>query len=250
MKFKKKLPYILAVVFWLAVWQATAMIVDKELLLPSVVTTVAELFRLLQTSGFYISLLTSILRIGAGFLLGVLTGVMLASVSYLSKVGRALTVPLISVMKATPVASVIIILLVWLSRQTVPAVATMLIVVPIVAQNVYTGFTSVDKQLLEMADAFHMSGKNKIFKLYIPSALPYFSTSATVGIGMAWKAGVAAEVICNPAFGLGADLYESKIYLETSKTFAVTLAVIAVSAAFEVIFKAIFKKRRRGDVKA
>ena len=147
MKFKKKLPYILAVVFWLAVWQATAMIVDKELLLPSVVTTVAELFRLLQTSGFYISLLTSILRIGAGFLLGVLAGVMLASVSYLSKVGRALTVPLISVMKATPVASVIIILLVWLSRQTVPAVATMLIVVPIVAQVLPRSINSSSKWL-------------------------------------------------------------------------------------------------------
>ena len=226
MKFKKKLPYILAVVFWLAVWQAAAMIVNKEIVLPSVIS------------------------IGAGFLCGVLVGVALASLSYVSKVGHALTVPLISVMKATPVASIIIILLVWLSRQTVPAVATMLIVIPIVAHNVYTGFTSVDKQLLEMAEAFKMSRKNRIFKLYIPSAMPYFSTSATVGIGMAWKAGVAAEVICNPQYGLGADLYESKIYLQTSKTFAITLAVIAVSAAFELLFKTVFKKRRSADVKA
>lgn len=250
MKFKKKLPYILAVVFWLAVWQVAAMMVNKEIVLPSVLSTVAALFELMKTADFYISVLTSVLRISAGFAAGVLIGVILASFSYASKTGRALTVPLITVMKATPVASIIIILLVWLSRQTVPTVATMLIVIPIVAQNIYTGLTSVDKQLLEMSKAFNMSRKNRILRLFIPSAMPYFSTSATVGIGMAWKAGVAAEVICNPKFGLGADLYESKIYLETSKTFAITLAVIAVSAAFELLFKTVFKKRRRADVKA
>ena len=250
MKFKKKLPYILAVIFFIAVWQVTAMIVDKEIILPSVISTVSALIGLLKTPDFYISVLTSILRISAGFASGVLIGILLAAFSYSTKIGKALTDPLISVMKATPVASIIIILLVWLSRQAVPAAATMLIVIPIVAQNIYTGLVSVDKKLLEMADAFKMSRKNKIFKLFIPSAMPYFSTSATVGIGMAWKAGVAAEVICNPKFGLGADLYESKIYLETPKTFAVTLVVIAISVVFEIVFKRIFKKRRGANDKA
>ena len=67
---------------------------------------------------------------------------------------------------------------------------------------------------------------------------------------MAWKAGVAAEVICNPTWGFGAVLYESKTSLDMPKMFAVTLAVIAVSALFELIFKIIFKKRRRANDKA
>ena len=250
MKFKNKLPYMIAVVFWLAVWQAAAMIINKEIVLPSVVSTVSALFSLMKTAEFYTSVLTSVLRICAGFGAGVLTGILLAALSYVSKIGKALTVPIITVMKATPVASITIILFFWLSRQAVPAFATMLIVIPVIAHNVYTGFTSVDKQLLEMAKAFKMSRKNRILKLFIPSAMPYFSASATVGIGMAWKAGVAAEVICNPKWGFGAVLYESKTSLDMPKMFAVTLAVIAVSALFELIFKIIFKKRRRANDKA
>lgn len=245
----KYLRALLAAAFWLAVWQTAAMIVGKEILLPSVVSVCKALFTLLSEGSFYAHVGLSVLRVAGGFAAGVVFGVVFAVLSGVSKTADALLAPLLVVMKATPVASIIIILLVWLNRNSVPAAATVFVVLPLVAYNVYTGIKQTDGGLLEMSRAFHMSVKNRVAKLYIPSVLPYFASASATGIGMAWKAGVAAEVICNPEYGIGSCLYDSKIYLETDKMFAWTAVVVGISALFEALFKLLIRrgKRRRGD---
>ena len=47
--------------------------------------------------------------------------------------------------------------------------------------------------------------------------------------GMAWKSGIAAEVIGQTAGTLGNELYRAKIYLETDKVLAVTLTAVALA---------------------
>ena len=48
---------------------------------------------------------------------------------------------------------------------------------------------------------------------------------------MAFKSGIAAEVIGVPDFSIGANLYEAKIYLDTASLFAWTLAAGAACAS-------------------
>ena len=53
---------------------------------------------------------------------------------------------------------------------------------------------------------------------------------------MAWKAGVAAEVLGMVSGTIGRQLYDAKIYLETPKLFAWTAVVILLSVGMERLF--------------
>ncbi len=219
--------------FWLALWQLAHAVTGRSVLLPSPAETVRALFRLCQTGVLLPAVGTSLLRMAIGYLLGALGGILLAVGTAASGLLRSLLHPLMVIMKTTPVASFIILAVVWLRTGSVPSFTIALIVAPIFWSNVYTGITSADRQLLEMARMYKFSRRTMLTKLYIPQVYPYFYSAVTVGIGMAWKAGVAAEVICNPGNSIGGGLYESKIYLETDTMFAWTLTVIILSIILE-----------------
>jgi len=230
---KTTLRYIVIVLIWLALWQGLHMLVSKSILLPSPAETIDALVRLSDNGELWTSVGNSLLRIMSGYLLGMVGGCLMAVITSTSRLLRDFFHPLMVITKTTPVASFIILAVVWLKSANVPAFTVALIVAPIFWSNVYTGISATDRNLLEMAKMYRFSRRALVTKLYIPSVMPYFHSAMTVGIGMAWKAGVAAEVICNPGNAIGSGLYESKIYLETDTMFAWTVMVIILSIILE-----------------
>ena len=229
----KALRTLLIAAAWLAVWQLAHMAVGKTVLLPSPCQTLDSMITLAFTGEFWNAVGSSLLRIMLGFIIGMTAGCLLASLSAVSPLLRDFFKPLMVVVKTTPVASFIILAVVWFKTGSVPAFTVSLIVAPIFWSNVYSGITNTDPKLLEMAKMYRFSRSAMLTKLYIPSVMPYFYSAVTVGIGMAWKSGIAAEVICNPKGSIGSGLYESKIYLETETMFAWTVAVIILSVLLE-----------------
>lgn len=157
---------------------------------------------------------------------------------------RQLFAPLLGAIKATPVASFTLLALVWLKTGLVPAFMAFLMVLPIVWSNVEQGMRQTDVRLLEMARVYGFSCRSKTLKLvYVPSVAPYFLSAFTTAMGMAWKAGVAAEVISQPNNSLGRMLYQAKIYLETPELLAWTVVVVALSVALEKGFVGVAAAR-------
>ena len=150
--------------------------------------------------------------------------------------------PLLTVVRSTPVASFIILALVWIKRDNVAIFIAFLMVLPILWGNVSRGIAECDRDLLEMAHVFRFSKKDMLRKVYLPSVRPYFFAGCSTALGLSWKAGVAAEVLSLPRHALGSELYYSKIYLETPTLFAVTLVVILLSVVLEFILRLILKK--------
>ena len=147
--------------------------------------------------------------------------------------------PVISLVKAAPVVSFIILTLVWLKSGTVPAFISFLMVFPVVWTNVSEGIRRTDKKLLEMAKIFDFGRIKTVKNIYIPSVLPFFKTACVTGLSLAWKSGIAAEVICTPQLSIGKQLYNSKIYLETPELFAWTAVVVILSGIVEKLFVAV-----------
>ena len=114
-------------------------------------------------------------------------------------------------------------------------------VFPIVFSNVYQGIKNVDTSLLEMCKVYSISRKTTVKALYIPSVLPYFTSSLISSIGLGWKAGIAAEVLCTPLNSIGKAIFESKIYFEYVDLFAWTAMVILLSIIFEVVVTKLLK---------
>ena len=142
---------------------------------------------------------------------------------------------MLSVVKARPVAQFTPLARVWLRVSNVPIFTAVLIVMPIAYSNVFSGLSALDRDLLEMADAFLMRAFARLKHLYFPALLPYLRAAVATGMGMAWKSGVAAAVICVPKYSLGSIMYRAKIYLETPELLAATVAVILLSMSLEKI---------------
>lgn len=231
-----------AALFWLALWQMAAMAVGKELLLPAPTAVLARLAGLVVQGDFWVFTAYTMLRIMVGFLAAVAVGVLLAVATHCSALADALLRPLLSIVRVTPVASFILLALVWMRTGVVPAFCTFLMVLPGVWANVSAGINNVDTQLLEMARVYRLGSWATLKRIYIPSVMPYFIAAFNNGLGLGWKAGIAAEVICRPESSIGIQMYYSKLYLETIDLFAWTAVVIAISIVLERLFASLGRR--------
>jgi NitT/TauT family transport system permease protein len=224
---------LFVVIFWIIVWEILSRIINEELFLPSFRSVILTVFELSKSQGFWISIVNSFVRIIAGFFLGLVMGALLAAISYKSKVIYELISPLLKMIKATPVASFIILALVWISSVNLSVLIAFLMVLPVSFSNILHGLNSTDVKLLEMAHVFRVGRWKRIKAIYFPAVVPFAISAISIGLGFGFKSGIAAEVIGRPANSIGVNLYEAKLYLMIKELFAWTLVIVFISVLFE-----------------
>lgn len=222
-----------AVVFWLVVWQLVSFELNSELLLVSPIKVIIRLGQLMVTLVFWKSVLFTLSRIVLGFFMAAVSGCVLAAVASRYRRVRELLAPLMVTIKSVPVASFIILALIWFSSRNLSVLISYLMVLPVIYTNMLNGIQSVDRQLLEMAQVFRISGLRTVRTIYLQHLLPFLYSACSVALGLSWKAGVAAEVIGIPKGSIGECLQQAKIYLDTPDLFAWTLVIVILSLVFE-----------------
>lgn len=232
-------------VFWIGIWFLAAELIGRELILPTPFRVLQRLGQLLLTGDFWSKTGMTLLRIVAGFLLGTVLGIVFAVLSALSEPAQAVISPLIRILRATPVASFIILVMLWVGYSFVPIVISAMIVMPVLYLNVYHGIEATDAALLEYAKAYRLSRFKTVTDIYIPSIRPFFVSAAVTSMGLAWKSGVAAEVLARPVKAIGSEIYFSKIYIETADLFAWTVVVIVLSLILEKVITYIISRKDR-----
>lgn len=235
----------LAVLLWLIVWHSAAVRLGKPLLLPTPLAVVKRLGELIVTSDFWRYTLRSLLRVLGGILLGVGTAVIVSALTAAFRPAELLFSPLITVIKSTPVASFIILAMLWISDDILPVFISFLMVFPVVWANLHTALRSIPRPYHDLAQVYRLPLFRRIRRIYAPSALPYFLSACRSSLGLAWKAGIAAEVLALPALSIGKQLNESKLYLETTDLFAWTVVVIVLSLMLELCAKLLFRRLQK-----
>ena len=233
-------------VFWLALWQLLAVLVSNKVLIVGPYETLRALVAMLPTAAFWRAVLGSLLRITAGFCLGSLLGVLLAFCAYASPLFRALFSPFVSVLKAVPVVSFVILVLIWAGSAMLSLFVTVVVVLPILYINTLEGLLATDNKLLELAQVYRMPFPAKLRGIYLPQLRPHIVGAAELACGMAWKSGVAAEVIGQPLGSLGNELYRAKIYLETDRVLAVTVVTVFLSWLLSKALKLALRRWKGG----
>ena len=226
---------LLVLVFWFLVWLLIARYVGRELLFPSPWTVCQKIFSLSITADFWLIVGRSIFRVLLGILLAVVVGITLALLTSRFSLLHKLFYPLISVVKATPVASFIILALLWLGSSILPVFIAMLIVLPIIWSAISDGIAALDKQLFDVCRIFAFPFGKRLRLFYLPTIMPYFLSACKTSVGMAWKAGVAAEVLAVSPVSIGKQLSDAKLYLETEELFAWTAVVVLLSLIIEKV---------------
>lgn len=224
---------LLVVAFWVGVWQVAALVVDQEILLASPAGVLDRLVSLVVTADFWGTVWHSFARITAGFALAAVVGTLGAAAAAASRLVDAVVTPMITAVRSTPVVSFIILVLIWIDSARLALVISFLMVAPIMYTNVLEGIRHRDRALLDVAVVFRVSFLRRLPAIDVPAVLPFFIAACQIGVGLAWKSGVAAEVIGLPDGSIGERLYQAKLFLSSADLFAWTAVIIAISICFE-----------------
>ena len=219
--------------FWLAVWVLMAGFVAQPLILPGPGAVVVALLRLVCDADAWAILAGSGARILGGLALAAVCGGLLAGISSRSRAFARLVAPALSFVKATPVACVVVLLLIWLGSARVSIAAVFLMALPGVYFSLVEGLTQVDKPLEQMFRLHGVRGWRLFCAHTWREVLPFVLSCARAVIGMSWKAGVAAELIGMAAGTVGERIYQAKLLIETADLLAWTVLVVAASWACE-----------------
>jgi NitT/TauT family transport system permease protein len=167
-------------------------------------------------------------RIVVGFGGAVGVAVVLALLAFLSAVARGVVRDVLTVLNSTSVFVWIVVSIIWFGLSNwAPIFTTFMITLPVVASNLVEGVASVDRRLLEMGDAYRLSGRRKFTAIVVPSTLPYLVAGMKVGFGLALKVSVVAEIF-GVTSGIGYVMNYSREILATQMVFAWALVMIAV----------------------
>ena len=230
------------IAFWLLIWQTGASVINNQILLVSPLNALRALTVLAVSFDFWGSIWFSFARISLGFLIAFLIGLITGTLAYWKPLIDEFLAPPIHFMKSIPVASFVILALIWTGSENLSVFISFIVVYPMIHVNTLGGLQSADPKLLEMAKVFRVPIWRQAVSIYRVALYPYLASAMKTALGMGFKSGIAAEVIGVPEGSIGEGLYMSKIYLSTAELFAWTAVIICVSILFEKVFLFLLKK--------
>lgn len=240
--FPKFLRIIGILLFWISVWYIVAVFIGKEIFLPFPHTVLERFLVLCKTAEFWTTTTISLWRIIRGFFYGVVLGFLIALLTHNVPVVNAIISPFLRTVRAVPVVSFILLAFLWLDNDAIPIFIALLMVVPIIWENISAGLGALDKGLIEMAKVYKIPQRKTFIKIILPQLSPYFFSGALTSLGLAWKSGIAAEVISYPTVAIGKAMNNAKTTLDTAEVLVWTLVVVVLSLVFEFVIKLLFKR--------
>lgn len=238
---KKIIPFLMSCIFWLFLFQALSMMIDRAYILPSPSQIFQAWVLLVQTREFYFSVLATMSRVVLGILLCFIFGTLSVFCAYLFPIVRRQLDGLAAILKSTPVMAVILYVVLWMPSSKVPIFVCFLMCYPVVYTNMLSGLDSINQDYLEMCKVYHVGWKQKMIKFYYPGIKPHIRSALSLISGLSWKTVVAGEVISIPHYSVGYHLMDSKIYFETAEMFAWITTIVVLSVCFEKVIKVILR---------
>lgn len=245
-KLKNILGKTLAVLFALSLWQIAAMVVDLKIVLVTPLEVIERMGSIWKDDGFFESLWFTFRHIAAGFFIALILGTVFAVLAGRHAWIETLLWPFMVTVKTVPVASFVVICLIWLKTESLSVFISFLIVLPVVYGNILEGIKSEDRAMTELADVYSFPFVKRCAYVHLPQLKPFILAACSTSLGMAWKAGVAAEIIGTPTGSVGKQLYYAKIYLDTDDLLCWTLVIVIVSVVFEKLFMLLLRKAYAG----
>jgi len=236
---------VLIVLFWEGAGRA-GMISATFLPKPSAIFEV--LIELLSSGELLHHLGVSMVRVAEGFIIGATLGVLVGIQMALVKNLRTAVSLIFGLLRPVPVIAWIPLLILWMgidegSKITVIAIGSFWTVLV----NVVEGIRSVDKKYLEVATILEKNRKTLITKVILPAALPAIFTGVRVGIDVAWRSVVAAELIAASS-GIGYMIMYAR---ELSQIDVVLIGVLSIGVTgiiIEQLLKILEKRLLRWNI--
>lgn len=239
---KKTASVISVILFWISVWWIISLLVNDSYLLPSPKDTTIALIELFSQKFFYTVVFLSLIRVLAGLIFGIVAGTLLAFCCNKLLILRSLVTPIISILKAMPVATFILLLWITLRGSALTVFIGFIMVMPIIFQNVLAGLDSIDKELIEVTRVFKFTLSKKLKILVFPSLRSYLFPAIITSVGLAFKSQIAAEIIAYTKNSIGQYIYDANYGLNTDVVFAWAVVIVSFSITLEAACRLLLRR--------
>ncbi|MDE6242077.1 MAG: ABC transporter permease subunit [Anaeroplasmataceae bacterium] len=234
--------YPLAVILLiLLIWYVACWWIGVDLILPTPAQSFLNLGELIKDSNFWISLGWTYLRCIEGFLIAFIIALFCSVLAYAYKEIEKFLNPFMAIVRAVPTMAILLILIIMISPSQTPIVIAGIVICPTLYQAFLSGFHQIDKKLIEMANVYHVSKKNQILKLYIPSMKPVILENTATAFSLNIKLVIAAEALAQTRNSIGKLMQFAKVNIEVEKLFALTIVAIVLSMISEAILHLLKK---------
>jgi NitT/TauT family transport system permease protein len=234
-----------SIAFLLLAWKLAAEAVRAEILLPPPERVFLRFLSLALSGPFWSAVLATVIRTFAGFSVSLVPAVFLGYWAGRRESVALFLSPAVTVIRSTPVLSVILLALIWFANDAVPVFVAVLMAFPVMYGNIVEGVRGTDPRLLEMARVYRVPRPAVFSRVYLPSLFPFMISGASTALALTWKVVVAAEVLSQPVRAIGSGMQTAKVELETADVFAWTLTALLLSAATEAAFSLWMKRWKR-----
>jgi NitT/TauT family transport system permease protein len=211
----------IALVLAIAAWQLAGSIgLVNSLFLPTPVAIVRAIYQLALSGALWQHLSYSIMRIGAGWVLGTVAGVIVGFAIGLSSLARGVGITFISALFPIPKIALLPLLILWLGIGEEPKIATIALGVFFsTAISVYSGVDAVPRNLIRMAQSFNVPFHAIVRRVIWPGALPSILAGFRITASVALLLVVSAEMI-GAEFGIGAFVLQAGNLMQTDQLLA------------------------------
>lgn len=191
------------VVIILVFWEFAAQIGIVDPFIVSSPVRIAETFFMMLKSGLVIHILYTVGETLAGFLIGVLLGLVIAVALWFSDFANRVFAPYLVVLNSLPKIALGPVIIVWAGAGA-GAIITMAVAISLIVtvMELSHGFYSTDVNLLITVKSFGATKWESFKKIVMPYNIPVFFQSLKVNIGLSLVGVIAGEFLVSKA-GLG-----------------------------------------------
>jgi NitT/TauT family transport system permease protein len=213
----------------------------------------ARFVTLTESGDLIYNLLTTLLRVVAGFVLAVAIGVPGGIVLGSQRALGDFFEPVLPLLNTVSSAIWAIFAVIWFGISPLtPIFVVLMTAFPLIVTNVWQGTQAVNAEFVELARALRFSRLKTLTKIYLPSILPYFFSGARLAFGFGWRVSLVAETL-GASSGVGYRMRQASDLIQMDQVFAWTIAQIAMMLAIEAgllkpLEQYLFRWRR--DVRA
>ncbi|MDO9357282.1 MAG: ABC transporter permease [Solirubrobacteraceae bacterium] len=217
-----------SIVVIIGVWQAlsSAGVIDERTIAsPAQIATRAV--ELMRDGTLGSETLVSLRRVGLGFTIGAIVGLVLAVVAGLSWLGENAIDPPMQMLRTLPHFGLIPLLIIWMGVGEAPKLTLIALGVTFpLYLNTLAGIRGIDRKTIEAARSMHLSWTQRIRHVVIPGALPQSLVGLRQSLGIAWLTLIVAETVAADS-GLGYMINHARDFLQTD-VIVVGLAVYSI----------------------
>lgn len=213
----------------LLIWYVTSLAVDSELLAPNPWNVLALTFTLLGKGATYLALLSTLLRSVIAFAVSMAVALGLSLLVGVFPQIKPAVDKVVTIFRAVPTMSIILITLVLVSSTVVPAIVAFLVAFP-VSYSAFTREIFADGKLADMCKVYGVSRRNKTRYVLLPQIKSAIVPQVKDTLPLCLKVVIAGEALSLPRSGLGQQMYVAKVNLNTANVLALT--ILALAACF------------------